>query len=75
ESATVTRIDALGPDKVGHKFRIVGRMRSIDMHTGTGILLGQNTAILVDVSSCLDPAAAWSKDRFCTICTIGYLEK
>jgi hypothetical protein len=52
-------------------------MISYDSITALVLLQDEDTALLIDVSLCVDPKSSgrWIRERKCVVTTIGYLER
>ncbi|KIM92027.1 hypothetical protein PILCRDRAFT_810024 [Piloderma croceum F 1598] len=77
EPATPTRLSAIGKDHTGCKLRVTGRMLSYDSMTALVLLQDEDTALLIDVSLCVDPKSSgrWIRERKDIVTAIGYLER
>ncbi|KAF9469972.1 hypothetical protein BDZ94DRAFT_1231526 [Collybia nuda] len=81
DTAIPTRLSSVNQSLVGKKLRLAGRngvpnrLLSYDVTTGLILIAGEDKAILVDVSLCVDPwSSAWIREPWATIMTIGYVE-
>ncbi|KIK94984.1 hypothetical protein PAXRUDRAFT_141733 [Paxillus rubicundulus Ve08.2h10] len=55
DSATVIMLDCITEDDIGRKLRVAGRMLTYDAETALVLLHDASSALLVDVSLCVDP--------------------
>ncbi|GJE96728.1 hypothetical protein PsYK624_129340 [Phanerochaete sordida] len=77
DCAQVVRIDALTPEHVSRKLRVVGRVRLYDAENALVCVADEQDTLLVDVSLCLSGyrPLAWLHEINTPIMAIGYLEK
>ncbi|KAF8840495.1 hypothetical protein BDN67DRAFT_638421 [Paxillus ammoniavirescens] len=54
DSATVIMLDCITEDDIGRKLRVAGRMLTYDAETALVLLHDASSALLVDVSLCVD---------------------
>lgn len=71
----LARVSSLDGKWLGKKIRLVGRLLAYESTTCLALLLEDDTAVLVDVSLCVDSeSGSWLRDHLGVIRVIGYLE-
>lgn len=85
ESARVRMLDSITRDDVGRKLRVAGRMLTYDPESALVLLHDARSALLVDVTLCIDadallsvsdaPGHRWALERKGHVWVIGHLDR
>jgi len=77
QTASVTPVSNVNDHLIGRKLRLIGRMLSYDSIAALVLIQDQDTALLVDVSLCVDPRTSgkWIRERKSMVFVLGYLER
>ncbi|KIJ68010.1 hypothetical protein HYDPIDRAFT_126622 [Hydnomerulius pinastri MD-312] len=89
DNASIMMLDCISEDDVGRKLRVAGRMLTYDAESALVLLHDATSALLVDVSLCVDADVllstknatdrnvdhCWALERKGLVWVVGYLER